>query len=117
MLNKSERGRRAGSPDTRAHVLDVARRRFLAEGYQSVSLRSIAAEAGVDVALISYFYGSKRGLFAAVLALPGHRPGDLEPGRIAFHADVPLVRGDRPVHPGARRAGGAPCVQLTWTHG
>jgi AcrR family transcriptional regulator len=50
-------------------VLEVARRRFLAEGYQSVTLRSVAAEAGVDAALISYFFGSKRGLFAAVMAL------------------------------------------------
>lgn len=63
------RGRRPGSPDTRAAVLEVARRRFLAEGYQAVTLRSVAAEAGVDVALISYFFGSKRGLFAAVMAL------------------------------------------------
>jgi AcrR family transcriptional regulator len=74
MLNKSGRGRRPGSPDTRAELLDVARRRFLAEGYHGVSLRSIAAEAGVDVALISYFFGSKRGLFAAVLALPANPP-------------------------------------------
>jgi AcrR family transcriptional regulator len=71
-MNKSapgRRGRRPGNPDTRAAVLDVARRRFLADGYQAVTLRSIAAEAGVDVALVSYFFGSKRGLFAAVMTL------------------------------------------------
>lgn len=50
-------------------MLEVARRRFLAEGYQAVTMRSIAAEAGVDAALISYFFGSKQGLFAATLAL------------------------------------------------
>ena len=32
-------------------------------------MRSIAADAGVDVALISYFFGSKRGLFGATMAL------------------------------------------------
>ncbi|MER5642204.1 TetR family transcriptional regulator [Kitasatospora sp. NPDC002227] len=63
------RGRRPGSPDTRAAVLDVARRRFLADGYQGVTLRSVAAEAGVDQALISYYFGSKRGLFGAAMAL------------------------------------------------
>ncbi|MFI6151238.1 TetR family transcriptional regulator [Kitasatospora sp. NPDC051170] len=63
------RGRRPGSPDTKAAVLEVARRRFLAEGYQAVTLRSIAAEAGVDMALISYYFGSKRGLFGAAMAL------------------------------------------------
>jgi AcrR family transcriptional regulator len=55
-------------------VLDVARRRFLAEGYQTVTLRSIAAEAGVDVALVSYFFGSKKGLLGAAMALPANPP-------------------------------------------
>ena len=86
MLNKQARGRRPGSPNTRGQVLDVAHRRFMADGYQTVSLRSIAAEAGVDVALISYFFGSKRGLFAAVLALPASPPDVLRaalPGDLA----------------------------------
>jgi len=52
----------------------VARRRFLAEGYDKVTLRSIAQEAGVDVALVSYHYGSKRGLFGAALELPANPP-------------------------------------------
>jgi AcrR family transcriptional regulator len=71
MMNKpaGRRGRRVGAPDTRQVVLEVARRRFLAEGYQAVTLRSIAVEAGIDVALISYFFGSKKGLFGAAMAL------------------------------------------------
>lgn len=69
-MNKpASRGRRRGRPATREQVLDVARRRFLADGYQAVTMRSIAAEAGVDAALISYFFGSKQGLFAAALTL------------------------------------------------
>ncbi|WP_051836468.1 TetR/AcrR family transcriptional regulator [Streptomyces sp. NRRL WC-3742] len=63
------RGRRPGSPDTRAAILEIARRRFLTEGYQAVTLRSVAAEAGVDMALISYYFRSKRGLFGAAMAL------------------------------------------------
>jgi AcrR family transcriptional regulator len=39
-------------------IRDAARARFLAEGYQSVTLREVAADAGVDVALISYYFGS-----------------------------------------------------------
>lgn len=74
-MNKSTaRGRRRGKPETRAEVLEVARRRFLADGYQAVTLRSVAAEAGVDVALISYFFGSKKGLFGAALALVANPP-------------------------------------------
>lgn len=80
------RGRRPGRPDTRRQILEVARRRFLAEGYAAVTMRSVAAEAGVDAALVSYFFGSKQGLVGAALALSanpaevlaGALPGDLE---------------------------------------
>ncbi|GAA0579206.1 TetR/AcrR family transcriptional regulator [Actinomadura livida] len=75
-MNKSgaSRGRRRGSPDTRREILAVARRRFLSDGYGPVTMRSIAAEAGVDAALISYFFGSKKGLFGAVLGLVANPP-------------------------------------------
>jgi AcrR family transcriptional regulator len=77
MMNKppgqgAPRGRRSGSPDTRAQILGVARARFFAHGYRGVTLRAIAAEAGVDVALISYFFGSKKGLFGAAMDLAGN---------------------------------------------
>lgn len=68
------RGRRPGRTDTRGQILDVARRRFLAEGYHAVTLRSVAAEAGVDVALISYYFDSKKGLFGAALGLVANPP-------------------------------------------
>jgi AcrR family transcriptional regulator len=69
MMNKRRRGRPRGETRTREDILEVARRRFLADGYRSVSLRSIAGEAGVDAALISYFFGSKSGLFGATMQL------------------------------------------------
>ncbi|EIV96336.1 TetR family transcriptional regulator [Frankia sp. QA3] len=69
MNSSPRRGRRAGSPDVRAQILAVARERFRREGYEAVTMRSLAADAGVDAALISYYFGSKRGLFAAVLEL------------------------------------------------
>ena len=74
---KGTRGRRRGSPDTREAILAVARRRFLADGYAPVTMRSIAAEAGVDAALISYFFGSKKRRFskARALAAVGGSPG------------------------------------------
>jgi AcrR family transcriptional regulator len=69
-MNKSPGpGRRRGRSNTREEILAIARRRFLAEGYQAVTMRSIATQAGVDAALISYFFGSKQGLFGAALAL------------------------------------------------
>jgi AcrR family transcriptional regulator len=63
------RGRRPGASDTRGAILAAARQKFLEHGYQAVTLRAIAEDAGVDVALISYYFGSKRGLFGAAMAL------------------------------------------------
>src|SRR5206468_11947625 len=69
-MNKTRgRGRPAGRTETRGDILAVARRRFLADGYDRVTMRGVAEEAGVDSALISYHFGSKRGLFGAAMAL------------------------------------------------
>jgi AcrR family transcriptional regulator len=69
-MNKPRtRGRRAGQSETKDAIRAAARERFLQDGYAGVTLRSIAAAAGVDVALVSYWFGSKQGLFAAALEL------------------------------------------------
>jgi AcrR family transcriptional regulator len=60
----------SGQSDARARILEAARSRFLAEGYQAVTMRAIAADADVDVALVSYYFSSKQGVFGAALALP-----------------------------------------------
>lgn len=52
---------------TRAAILAAARQRFLSESYDSVGLRDIAGDAGVDVALISRYFGGKEGLFGEVV--------------------------------------------------
>jgi AcrR family transcriptional regulator len=63
------RGPRADVGDTRGAVLEAARARFAEHGYDGTRLRDVAADADVDVALVSYFFGSKDGLFAAAMAL------------------------------------------------
>ena len=78
MTNFRSRGPRRGKPDTRAQILDVARRRFLNGGYRAFTIRAIAAEANVDLALVSYYFGSKKGLLAAVLAQMPNRPSIVE---------------------------------------
>jgi AcrR family transcriptional regulator len=52
---------------TRAALLKAATDRFASEAFDSVSLRAIAADAGVDVSLISRYFGGKEELFKAVL--------------------------------------------------
>ncbi len=62
-------GPRAGRPDLREAILRAARERFADAGFAGASLRSIATQAGVDVALIPYYFGNKAGLYAATLEL------------------------------------------------
>jgi AcrR family transcriptional regulator len=63
------RGPRADG-NAQAEILAAARRQFAAHGYGGATLRAIAADAGVDVALISYYHGSKSDLFLESLKLP-----------------------------------------------
>jgi AcrR family transcriptional regulator len=78
MNSLAARGRRPGKPDTRAEILRVAGPMFMDHGYDAVTLRSVADAAAVDVALISYFFGSKKGLFGAVLQLTANPAEMLE---------------------------------------
>jgi AcrR family transcriptional regulator len=66
----SRRGRRPGSPDTRAAILAAARELFAANGYGGTSIRAVAAAAGVDGALVHHYFGAKDDLFVAALELP-----------------------------------------------
>jgi AcrR family transcriptional regulator len=65
-------GRRPGAPDTRATIVDAARRAFASRGYRAATFRAIADDAGVDPGLITHYFGTKDGLFAAALELPTH---------------------------------------------
>jgi len=61
----SSRPRDADS--TRQRLLQAARRRFARGGYSGTTVREIAADAGVNVALINRYFTSKEGLFEACL--------------------------------------------------
>src|ERR1700749_4646655 len=49
---------------TRADIPREARRRFATEGFERTTLRAIAADVGVDAALVIRYFGSKQDLFA-----------------------------------------------------
>ena len=63
-------GRRPGQSGTREAILNAARVRFSEVGFDNASIRSIAAEAGVDSALVHHYFGTKQELFVAVVQLP-----------------------------------------------
>ena len=55
------------SSNTKDLLLTNACKMFWSKGYSNVSVREISNAAGVDVALIARYFGSKRGLFEATL--------------------------------------------------
>lgn len=64
------RGRRpkGQGPDLRQAILDAAEALFSRHGFYGVTVRQVASEAGVDTALIHYYFGAKRELFDSVFA-------------------------------------------------
>lgn len=81
------RGRRARGEDTRRAIVEAARAEFLERGYGAASMRAVARRAGVDPALVRYWFPEGRAaLFAATLTDTG-----IDPGRIAASvAEGPL---------------------------
>jgi AcrR family transcriptional regulator len=67
-------GQSAGAPRrrdavaTRQALLQAARSRFTRLGYDRTTLRDVAADVGVNLALIKRYFDSKEGLFKAALA-------------------------------------------------
>ncbi|TMV06619.1 TetR/AcrR family transcriptional regulator [Paenibacillus thermoaerophilus] len=47
-------------------ILQAAKKLFAAKGYDGTSVREICEEAGVNIALISYHFGGKESVFAAL---------------------------------------------------
>jgi len=73
--------RRRDAASTRRLLLSAARRGFARNGYAATTVRDIADEAGVNVALINRYFTSKEGLFEACLRGVGDELGDTGAGR------------------------------------
>lgn len=65
--NAPARGLRTDGESTRAAILEATRRRLIEQGYANLSVREIAADAGVNHALIGYHFQGKQQLVLAVL--------------------------------------------------
>lgn len=57
---------RSERPDRQQDILLAAEKLFAQHGYRAVSIRQIAEEAGVPLALVSYYHGQKHELFQAI---------------------------------------------------
>jgi AcrR family transcriptional regulator len=83
------------SADTQHQILDTAERLFACHGFAASSLRSIIAEAGVNLAAVHYHFGSKEELMRAVLE---RRIRPLNAERLRLLDLVAAAGSDRPDH-------------------
>lgn len=63
-------GRRSGESGTREAILEAARQRFAEHGFDGATIRGIAADAGVDPALVHHYFGTKERLFVEAMRFP-----------------------------------------------
>jgi len=96
---------RDGNPEeTRRQILRAAAGAFAESGFVGATTRTVAARAGVNVATLHYHFGSKEGLYRAVLevaskgtmpAVPAGHGGEaialLVEGLFAFGAERPIL--------------------------
>lgn len=68
MSRDSHVGRPPGSDGkNRETILSAARKLFASKGFDSTTMRAIANGAGVDVALVAHYFGSKAELFSKAM--------------------------------------------------
>ncbi len=66
MVTRGVPGDLAEASDTKEKIWRAAESLFSTYGYKDVSVRKIAKEAGANIALISYYFGSKLRLFTEI---------------------------------------------------
>ena len=71
--SRAARGPAAARGEVRGRLLEAARELFSTHDFPSVTVRAIAERAGCDPGLVSYYFGSKAGLFREAMSLP-HDP-------------------------------------------
>jgi AcrR family transcriptional regulator len=76
--NHRRPGRWRSGAESKQRVLRVARELFDQNGYSGTTVRAIATAAGVDPAMVFYFFGTKQGLFSAVIDMSGDVPPAIE---------------------------------------
>src|SRR5215831_9578698 len=78
--------------DTRRRILETAIEAFARDGYDTVSTRHLAERAGVNLPAIQYYFGSKEGLYRAVI---GHIVRQIEERMAPVATRVKTVLADQ----------------------
>ena len=85
-MSEAEAARRPGRPSSgaRERVLEAGLEVLMADGYAGLTTAKVAARSGQNKALISYHFGSKQGLVAAV----GHELSEAITEELLDHAPL-----------------------------
>ena len=75
IANRFRPGTNQRGEDTRQRILETAFELFGLEGFEGASTRTLAERAGVNLPAIQYYFGSKEGLYRAVI---GHIAEQME---------------------------------------
>ena len=54
-------------PDKKQTIIEAAMELFADKGFEGTSIRELAAKAGVNIAMVNYYFGSKEKLFEAMV--------------------------------------------------
>ena len=86
--------RKRDADATSAAILEAGKAQFARLGYDRTVMRDVAAEAGVDVALINRYFGGKEGLFTAALKASFHPDRILAWDRRTFASEIATMMAD-----------------------
>lgn len=67
MNQERKRSRKEQGEETRKVLLEVGARLFGTTGFHGVSMRQLVSEAGVNLSTVNYHFGSKAGLYRAII--------------------------------------------------
>jgi len=87
--NKTARPSRTDGEATRKRILETAGKLFAESGFSDTSSKTIAAQAGADLASINYHFSGRGGLYQAVLAEAHRRLISVEALQEFKAADLP----------------------------
>ena len=88
-------------PDRRQNILDASQRLFARYGYHAVTIRQIAAEAKVPLALVGYYFGQKQELYDAIFA---HWGGTVAQRSVDLREALLATKGERSIIDAQRRS-------------
>lgn len=76
--------------DKQTHILDVAEELIAQKGFEGTSVRDISAKAGINVAMISYYFGSKEKMMTSLYQYRVQKTRD------SFSEFTETIRGGNP---------------------